>query len=488
MTRGRRRPGAVTLPRRRRRAPPRRPCASSRRGSSAAARALPRARREVARAPGTVPYLGERSRSCPSRAARACTAAATCCSSRRRTPRPALERWYRRQARAEIAPRLDAAARRAGTRYSGADHPRPAHALGVVLGERRDVVQLAPAARARGGARLRRRARGLPPRGDGPLAALLGAAGVARARLARARRAGCAATARRWCSDERAAQRRVGRLAAPRGSISCAPDAPGPRLEPSRRRARRPPPRTPGPRSSTRPRRPAAAARTCACAARPPRARRPAASARPVALDERRAPRPAAPPGAAHPRPVADRHPPRHGGHAASRYASPPRPRRRLGPRRPGGIGRPSRKPWASGQPLLGEEARAAPRSRRPRRPPCGRAPRASSRIAVTIAARLAAARARRAGTRGRSSASADRHLAQPRQRGVAGAEVVEREPQAERRAARAGSARRRRGPRMRRRLGQLDGQARRVGAGRRAGARARARRSRAGAAGAARR
>ena len=36
--------------------------------------------------------------------------------------------------------------------------------------------------------RLRRRARGLPPRGDGPLAALLGAAGVARAGLARARR------------------------------------------------------------------------------------------------------------------------------------------------------------------------------------------------------------------------------------------------------------------------------------------------------------
>lgn len=33
--------------------------------------------------------------------------------------RPALERWYRRQARAEIAPRLDAATAAAGTRYSG---------------------------------------------------------------------------------------------------------------------------------------------------------------------------------------------------------------------------------------------------------------------------------------------------------------------------------------------------------------------------------
>jgi predicted metal-dependent hydrolase len=33
--------------------------------------------------------------------------------------RPALERWYRRQARAEIAPRLDAATAAAGSSYSG---------------------------------------------------------------------------------------------------------------------------------------------------------------------------------------------------------------------------------------------------------------------------------------------------------------------------------------------------------------------------------
>ncbi len=33
--------------------------------------------------------------------------------------RPALERWYRRRARAEIAPRLDAATAAAGTRYAG---------------------------------------------------------------------------------------------------------------------------------------------------------------------------------------------------------------------------------------------------------------------------------------------------------------------------------------------------------------------------------
>src|SRR4029079_2316774 len=31
---------------------------------------------------------------------------------------PALERWYRRRARAEVAPRLDAATARAGSRYT----------------------------------------------------------------------------------------------------------------------------------------------------------------------------------------------------------------------------------------------------------------------------------------------------------------------------------------------------------------------------------
>ena len=34
-------------------------------------------------------------------------------------PRPALERWYRRAARAEIGPRLDAATGRAGATYTG---------------------------------------------------------------------------------------------------------------------------------------------------------------------------------------------------------------------------------------------------------------------------------------------------------------------------------------------------------------------------------
>jgi len=82
-------------------------------------RALASAAAEVARPPGTVPYLGtdlllvtEPGRSRVHR--------------RRDTllvppgdPRPALERWYRRAARAEIAPRLDAACARAGTAYAG---------------------------------------------------------------------------------------------------------------------------------------------------------------------------------------------------------------------------------------------------------------------------------------------------------------------------------------------------------------------------------
>ena len=43
-----------------------------------------------------------------------------------------VERWYRRTARAEMAPRLDARSRRSGG-LRAADDPRPAHALGLVL-------------------------------------------------------------------------------------------------------------------------------------------------------------------------------------------------------------------------------------------------------------------------------------------------------------------------------------------------------------------
>jgi predicted metal-dependent hydrolase len=82
-------------------------------------RAVARAAAEVGREPGTVPYLGSRLQLEPepgrSRVHRRGDALVVPSGD----PREALERWYRRQARAEIAPRLDAAVARAGTRYTG---------------------------------------------------------------------------------------------------------------------------------------------------------------------------------------------------------------------------------------------------------------------------------------------------------------------------------------------------------------------------------
>ena len=49
----------------------------------------------------------------------------------RRDAGRALERWYRRQARAEIAPRLDAAVRPRRHELHRAHHPRPEDALGL---------------------------------------------------------------------------------------------------------------------------------------------------------------------------------------------------------------------------------------------------------------------------------------------------------------------------------------------------------------------
>jgi predicted metal-dependent hydrolase len=82
-------------------------------------RAVARAVSEMEREAGTVPYLGETLRLVPE-------------AGRERVhrrgdellvpvgdPSEALERWYRRQARLEIAPRLDAATARAGTTYTG---------------------------------------------------------------------------------------------------------------------------------------------------------------------------------------------------------------------------------------------------------------------------------------------------------------------------------------------------------------------------------
>jgi hypothetical protein len=82
-------------------------------------RAVARARAEVGREAGTVPYLGaalrlvaEPGRTRVHRRGDALLVPAA-------DTRAALERWYRRAARAEIAPRLDAATARAGTRYTG---------------------------------------------------------------------------------------------------------------------------------------------------------------------------------------------------------------------------------------------------------------------------------------------------------------------------------------------------------------------------------
>src|ERR1700684_3096437 len=76
---------------------------------------------------------------------------------------------------------------RAGRPVLRAAHdPSAAHALGELLTRPRDELQLAAAARTARGARLRRLARGLPPAGDGPLAAVLGAAGAVVPGLSRA--------------------------------------------------------------------------------------------------------------------------------------------------------------------------------------------------------------------------------------------------------------------------------------------------------------
>ena len=82
-------------------------------------RALSQAAAELRLGDGTVPYLGERLALAPepgrTRVARR--------GDRLLVPagdaRPALERWYRRRAKAEVEPRLDAACERAGVRHGG---------------------------------------------------------------------------------------------------------------------------------------------------------------------------------------------------------------------------------------------------------------------------------------------------------------------------------------------------------------------------------
>ena len=96
-------------------------------------RALARAAAEVARTPGTVPYLGRELRLVPQpgrtrvhRRRDVLLVPADEVAARRNGGRlatadevgAAIERWYRRAARAEIAPRLDAATFRAGVAYT----------------------------------------------------------------------------------------------------------------------------------------------------------------------------------------------------------------------------------------------------------------------------------------------------------------------------------------------------------------------------------
>ena len=83
----------------------------------------------------------------------------------------------------------------AGQRYTGLTIRGQRTRWASCSRDGRDELQLAAAAGARAGARLRRLARGLPPGGDGPLAALLGAARRALARTTASSSAGCAATA-----------------------------------------------------------------------------------------------------------------------------------------------------------------------------------------------------------------------------------------------------------------------------------------------------
>jgi predicted metal-dependent hydrolase len=82
-------------------------------------RAVARVALEVARTPGTVPYLGETLRLVPEPGRTRVHRRGDALLVPEGDSRPALERWYRRRAKAEIGPRLDAATARAGSRYTG---------------------------------------------------------------------------------------------------------------------------------------------------------------------------------------------------------------------------------------------------------------------------------------------------------------------------------------------------------------------------------
>jgi predicted metal-dependent hydrolase len=82
-------------------------------------RTLARVAAEVARPVGTVPYLGETLTLLPQPSRERVHRRGDVLLVPDGDPRTALERFYRRAARTEIAPRLDAATARAGSRYAG---------------------------------------------------------------------------------------------------------------------------------------------------------------------------------------------------------------------------------------------------------------------------------------------------------------------------------------------------------------------------------
>jgi predicted metal-dependent hydrolase len=81
-------------------------------------RALARAASEVARTPGTVPYLGDELVLVEQRGRTRVHRRGDTLLVPTADREEALVRWYRRAAKAEIAPRLDAAVARAGTSYT----------------------------------------------------------------------------------------------------------------------------------------------------------------------------------------------------------------------------------------------------------------------------------------------------------------------------------------------------------------------------------
>jgi predicted metal-dependent hydrolase len=82
-------------------------------------RLVARAVADMARAPGTVPYLGETLQLVPEAGRTRVTRRGDVLLVPPGDPREALERWYRARAREEVGARLDAAVARYGTSYSG---------------------------------------------------------------------------------------------------------------------------------------------------------------------------------------------------------------------------------------------------------------------------------------------------------------------------------------------------------------------------------